>query len=97
MCMTGIGIGAGANALTARWSRTEVLTDRVQQHRVPERGRGLAEDVDGLGLQDVQYGVLTDVQRVRHTDLPLGQPSQSTGRNGRSVRPRGHNSANTRR
>ena len=55
MCSSGNGGLAGQKALRARCSSTvEVLADRIEQHRLAELRRGLAEDVDALGLEQLQ-------------------------------------------
>ena len=54
-CSSGNGGFAGQNALRARCSSTvEVLADGIEQHRRAELRRGLAEDVDALGFEQLE-------------------------------------------
>ena len=55
MWSSGNGGFAGQKALRARCNSTvEVLADGIEQHRRAELRRGLAEDVDALGLEQLQ-------------------------------------------
>ena len=61
MCRTGKGTWPGANAFGGQVQQDRgVLADAVEHHRATERSRGLAQDVDRLGLEGVEDGIRCD-------------------------------------